>query len=159
MMDQLELRLTKLTMVSLAKSVWNNTKIKNRISDSVRKDSVTRWNEDVMPDVLRYSISITKELPKKLRTELEEVIVFIGEEICSWIKVLTETLRLDFIFAETIYLTPFGAIDEWQIMEKYWLPNVEKLLFGFNLHFMSRGLNFRMEIRNRRRYKKLIFLW
>ena len=124
-MYNLELKLSKMTLVSLAKAIWDTPKIKNLANDSVyytgHKKTISHWNEDVMQFVLNFSDSVSDKLPLKLKGELKEAIVYVGEELYSWNCFLVATLHMDFKFIEETYITPFGSVDELQLFVKYWL--------------------------------------
>ena len=126
-MYNLELNLSKMTMISLAKAIWKTAEIKNRTNNSAYytgyKNTISHWNKDVMQFVLDFSDSMSDKLPLKLKRELKEAIVYIGEELYSWNLFLVETLRMDIKFIEETYITSFGSVDELQVFEKYWLKS------------------------------------
>lgn len=129
-----ELNLQRMAMGTTALSLWERPHIKNKVRDFFRheyKDGI-RSREYKEANEAKWS-NLTKEvlnqleprvLPKILDSELIYVIREVGAKIYNWYEYIKENLSYNNVdYAQQIYWTPYGSIDQIKIFKSFWLEN------------------------------------
>lgn len=126
-----ELNLRTISLVSFAGKLWEHPNIKIKIKNYFLSTGpgfyknfnpidlrfYKKWGE-ISKNLLRGANSLG--LPSSVLTELQKTICGMGERIHNWICYLTRVLELDYVFAEKIFWTWNGEIDEIKIFNQYW---------------------------------------
>lgn len=129
-MYHLELKLSRIALVTLAKAFWDIPEIKHRVRCYwLETYGPWYWYRDVMEYIFQLATPLFDKLPTTLKLDLEEMIVFLGDEMWYWIIYCREKIcpdlnfRFDLDFYKVAYFSPFGSIDESQIFNKHWIQN------------------------------------
>lgn len=119
---QINVNLQKLAMISVAKSLWQTAaiieKIKNSCDNPARGPNY-RIYYTIAQKVIENKNSLT--LPEVTSKNLDEAIIFVGENLFRWIDYVKDTLGLPFSYAEKIFWTSTGDIDDKKIYQLSWL--------------------------------------
>lgn len=115
-----EINLKKFAAVSVATILWDNEKIKHDIKDyfgDFKNKTKDNWY-DVTNKVSNHSKKLP--LPKELLIKLDDYITATGYLVLRWNEYLRNVLNVSAEFADKIYWTNRGTIDENKIFQMYW---------------------------------------
>lgn len=119
----IDLNLQRVAMISIATSLWEASHVKQEIKDffkNTKYEPAPRYQGwyIIARKVLQNLDSLA--LSKIISRDLEKIIVAIGEKIYDWTEYVMLKLSLPFSFAEKIYWTCYGTIDELKIFQLFW---------------------------------------
>ncbi|XP_014291006.1 uncharacterized protein [Halyomorpha halys] len=133
MQYKLELSLERMAMVAKAVWLWEQPHIKTK----TRQFFLEEYSPGIYPtspqkEIDRKWSNLTKEvlnqldlrvLPKGIDTELIYVIRVIGGKIHNWYVYVIGHLGYNVDYAQQIYWSPYGNIDQVRIFKSFWLEN------------------------------------
>ncbi|WP_342257031.1 hypothetical protein [Rickettsia endosymbiont of Aspidapion aeneum] len=136
MQYKFELSLQRMAMSAKAVSLWEQPHIKNKVREFFLHEYISSFREVKEANEEKWT-NLTKEvlnqlkprvLPKILDSELIYVVREVGAKIYNWYEYIRENLyNVD--YAQQIYWTPYGSIDQVKIFKSFWLEN-SNLLTG-----------------------------
>lgn len=148
--DEKNIRLQRLSTLSVAIYVWDLPDIKERTEIffsnffnhkgyALKNSVIEKWLEIYMCVLKKLDILI-QDLPKVLKEKVEDVVAEIGEKIFDWRYYLTDSLRLNIRHSRQIHWTTNGAVDENKSFPVIWnsIDPYDKFLVHY---FCGRGLN------------------
>lgn len=131
MQHKFELNLQRMALYAKAVSLWEGLHIKNKVREFFLSEYRSSPREDRELNEEKWA-NLTKEvlnqleprvLPQILNSELIYVVREIGVKIYNWHECIKENLSYNVDYAEQIYWTPYGTIDQVKIFKSFWLEN------------------------------------
>lgn len=122
----IDINLQSLSMLSLAKALWAARDVKESIRDHFRSmnamnHSLHRY-KDWYPIVKKVILKLQFfKLPYATLKKLQDLIVFMGENLYDWNEFVTFELGLTLPYIEETYWAPYGTIDDLKILKLSWL--------------------------------------
>lgn len=128
-----DLNLQRMTMISIAISLWEQSHIRNKIREFLTfeyKECENLNNEKKWHDITKLILKQIESntLYSLLKIELTHIIKSIGEKIFNWYEYIRKNIGYDkkesaINYIEKIYWTHYGSIDEVKILKSFWIDN------------------------------------
>lgn len=136
MQYKFKLNLQQMSMLSIAKSMWKQEDIKDKIRLFFQNDysfnkrqNNWKWGTLTTEVISQFDLLYKeKYLPPGFRNKLEStyIVRLIGFKIFNWTKYITKELKYNIAYAEQICWTADSSIDKLAIFNS-WVNNVERL--------------------------------